>query len=477
MGINENSLYYNKKPDVINNNPQIRSQSKNFKDAYYSNKENNRNNLIDSSRSQRNNLLLKQKKMINYPHFSPNQYMSQVYYNKNLKNSKSLTDFWSLRYNKEKEDELVYFLKRQNLSEIKNLIDETLKLRKKAKFHNHQKYKQKEEEKIVLKKNYLIKRDKIIKAQENLEKEIDLLDRKKKEKEFNKECLYHRQIEEMKEKIRIEKQNEIRKKQIEWESKNYEHMTKVESMYQKKHELAVQEYLGILKKGLQRYEKIDERKNEFNTKCEIEKNRRSLYLVNFKNKNNEIEKNIRNKFEKKHKDISKFYLMQKEIKRNIIHNQKLNREEKIKSNIYKKLINKSMEKERKKKLLDLFEKNEEKVERKMILRQKQNEEYKYNNLLKSDEITGNYLRNMNIIQNKNRIKMQKMREKNDKINNKIIKRQNSAKNRIDRYDSIRLNKELMMKQVKEILEEIKEYKPEDIYKKVFTDEEINILKN
>ena len=79
-----------------------------------------------------------------------------------------------------------------------------------------------------MKKNYLIKRDKIIKAQENLEKEIDLLDRKKKEKEFNKECLYHRQIEEMKEKIRIEKQNEIRKKQIEWESKNYEHMTKEE---------------------------------------------------------------------------------------------------------------------------------------------------------------------------------------------------------------------------------------------------------
>ena len=169
--------------------------------------------------------------------------------------------------------------------------------------------------------------------------------------------------------------------------------------------------------------------------------------------------------------------MQKEIKRNIIHNQKLSREEKIKNNIYKKLMNKSMEKERKKKLLDLFEKNEEKVEMKMILRQKQNEEYKYNNLLKSDEITGNYLRNMNVIQNKNRIKMQKMREKNDKINNKIIKRQNSAKNRIDRYDSIRLNKELMMKQVKEILEERKEYKPEDIYKKVFTDEEINILKN
>ena len=269
----------------------------------------------------------------------------------------------------------------------------------------------------------------------------------------------------------------LKKTLIDWESKNYEHMTKVENMFQKKHELAVQEYLGILKKGLQRYEKIDERKNEFNMKCEIEKNRRSLYLVNFKNKNNEIEKNIRNKFEKKHRDISKFYLMQKEIKRNIIHNQKLSREEKIKNNIYKKLMNKSMEKERKKKLLDLFEKNEEKVEMKMILRQKQNEEYKYNNLLKSDEITGNYLRNMNVIQNKNRIKMQKMREKNDKINNKIIKRQNSAKNRIDRYDSIRLNKELMMKQVKEILEERKEYKPEDIYKKVFTDEEINILKN
>ena len=34
--------------------------------------------------------------------------------NKNLKNRKNLTDFWSLRYDKDKEDEQIYFLKKQN---------------------------------------------------------------------------------------------------------------------------------------------------------------------------------------------------------------------------------------------------------------------------------------------------------------------------------------------------------------------------
>ena len=131
--------------------------------------------------------------------------------------------------------------------------------------------------------------------------------------------------------------------------------------------------------------------------------------------------------------------------------------------------------ERKKRLLDLFEKNEEKVEKKILLKEKQNEQFKLNNLLKSDEITGNYLRNMDIINHKNRIKLQKMKNKDDEVNNKIIKRQNSARVRISRYDEVRANKNSILNNVKNILEEQKEYQPQDVYKKVFTREEINIL--
>ena len=101
-------------------------------------------------------------------------------------------------------------------------------------------------------------------------------------------------------------------KQKNGEVQNYEHMTRVENMHQQKHEFAVNEYLLILKKGIKRYERIDERKNEMNIKSQIKNEERKLYLINYKMKNKELEKNIRKKFEKKQENISKFYLVQKE---------------------------------------------------------------------------------------------------------------------------------------------------------------------
>jgi hypothetical protein len=417
---------------------------------------------------------------MNFPPGSPpntNYFaQSQIPGNKNLKNRKNLTDFWSLRYDKEKEDEQIYFLKKQNLSQIKNLIDETLKLRKKAKSYNYDKYLDKLEKKNLIRKADKIRKDNIIKAQEKFDKLLDKVDRKKKEIEFNKECKIRREIEQIKEKKRIQNQNELIQKQKNWEVENYEHMTKVENMHQQRHELAVNEYLLILKKGIKRYEKIDERKNEMNIKSQIKNEERKLYLINYKMKNKEIENNLRKKFEKKQENISRFYLVQKELKENEIQKRREQREEKFKENLYNRLLNKSMEKQKRRELLELMERKEEITVKRKILKEKFNEKYKLNNLLKSEEINDNYIRKRNILNYKNRIKLQKMRNKDIEINNKIIRRINSAKNRIGRFDQIKLNKDLTMGHVKEILEDKKDHEPEEIYKKVFTHEEIKLLK-
>ena len=247
-------------------------------------------------------------------------------------------------------------------------------------------------------------------------------------------------------------------------------------MYEEKHNSAINEYMNILKKGIKRNEKIEERKNEFNLKTKIQNQKRYIHYINYKNKTMEEEKDLRIKLEKKHKNISDFYLIQKEKRNNWVQTQRQNREEKMLSNIYKRMINKNKEIERRKKLLDLFERHEEKIEKCFILKEKKNEEFKLNNLLKSDEITGNYLRNKNILSYRNKIKMQKMKDKDEEINNKILQRQNSARTRIARYNQVNENKNILLENVKHILEERKEYKPEDVYKKVFTNEEINILK-
>ena len=422
--------------------------------------------------------------MLNYPCYSPNQSNSinfdylplRPISNKNSKNRKTLTDYWNLRYDLDKENEEVYFLKKQNLSQIKNLIDETLKLRKKAKSYNYDKYLDKLEKKNLIRKADKIRKDNIIKAQEKFDKLLDKVDRKKKEIEFNKECKIRREIEQIKEKKRIQSQNELIQKQKNWEVENYEHMTKVENMHQQRHELAVNEYLLILKKGIKRYEKIDERKNEMNIKSQIKNEERKLYLINYKMKNKEIENNLRKKFEKKQENISRFYLVQKELKENEIQKRREQREEKFKENLYNRLLNKSMEKQKRRELLDLMERKEEITVKRKILKEKFNEKYKLNNLLKSEEINDNYIRKRNILNYKNRVKLQKMRNKDIEINNKIIRRINSAKSRIGRFDQIKLNKDLTMGHVKEILEDKKDHEPEEIYKKVFTHEEIKLLK-
>ena len=465
---------------MINNNPKIKNQSKRFTSAYFFDKEKYRNKLLEKSNSARNILIKKQKMLMNFPPGSPPyaNYLAQskIQGNKNLKNKKNLTDFWSLRYDKEKEDEQIYFLKKQNLSQIKKLIDETLKLREKGKYKKHEKYVKKEEEKIIVQKEYITKRDKEIKQREKLEHEITEINKKKKEKDFNNEVTQRRKKEEIKERKILEQQEKLRQRKQEWESKNFEHLTKVENMYEERHNSAINEYMNILKKGIERHEKIEERKNEFNLKTKIQNQKRYIHYINYKNKTMEEEKDLRKKLEQKHKNISDFYLIQKEKKKNWVQTQRQNREEKMLSNIYKRMLNKNKELERRKRLLDLFERHEEKIEKCFILKEKKNEEFKLNNLLKSDEITGNYLRNKNILSLRNKIKIQKMKDKNEEVNNKILKRQNTARVRIARYDQVNENKNIMLEHAKQILEERKEYNPEDIYKKVFTNEEINILK-
>ena len=395
--------------------------------------------------------------------------------NKNNKNSKNLTDYWSLRYNKEKEDEQIFFLKKQNLSEIKKLIDDTLTRREKGKFLNHEKYYLKEEQKEIKNKEFLINRDRKIKEQEKIEKEIDIINKRKKEKEFSEKFLKQKIKEELKEKNIIETQKKFLEKQKKWESKNFEHLTKVENLYQEKHNLAVNEYLLILRKGLERHERIEERKNEMNLKSQIENKKRISLLINYKNKIIQEQNEQRKKLEKKYKNISEFYLKQKEKKKNIIITQRKKREEKALSNIYKRIFNKNKEIERRKRLLDLFEKHEENVENNNIKKEKQNEQFKLNNLLKSDETTENYIRNINLMKQRNIIKMEKMRNKDIEVNNKKLNRQNSAIIRIKRYDSIRADKNSILDHAKQILDERKEHNPQDVYRKVFTNEEIYML--
>ena len=205
---------------------------------------------------------------------------------------------------------------------------------------------------------------------------------------------------------------------------------------------------------------------------------RNLLLINYRISTREKEKNLREKFERKHKNISRFYYIQKELRKDIIYKNKKEREENIINNYNNRLLNKSMEINRRKKLLDLFEINEERIEKNWGVKKLENEEFKYNNMIKSDEIYDNYIRNQNILNKRNKVKFQKMQDKDIEIYHKILTRQNSAINRISRFNEIRLDRDIMMQNAKNALEEHKDYKrPQDVYNKVFTHDEMRMLQD
>ena len=323
LGIDEKNLYYKNKSLIVNN-PKIRGNSARFRDSYYFYKEMSRDKLINESR---NKYLINSQNTLfmNDNYYTPNNSYFDINLIKKrntIQNSKLSTDYWSCRYDIEKENDRAYFLKKQNISQIKNLIDETLKLRKKSKFPKHDIYKSLQEKKNITKKKILERKDKLIKDQEKIKNLFDSINKKEKEKEFNKECKLRREIENMQESFNAKQQKELLERQKLWEKQNIEHQKKVEQMHKIKHKLAVDEYMQILKKGIERFEKIEERKNEMSMKYQKKNEERSLLLINYKMNTRIKEKALREKFEKKHRDISKFYFIQKELRKDIIYKNK-----------------------------------------------------------------------------------------------------------------------------------------------------------
>ena len=389
-----------------------------------------------------------------------------------------MTDYWKLRYDADRDNERFYSIQKQNLAEVKNLIDLTVKLYNKARHYNYNydDYIKREEGKNKLKFEFQKKRDKEYYNKEKMDKEIDLNDKQIQEKEFRRIYLNQRKIDEKKEKEIINEQNNLMKRQKDWEMQNFEHMSKVEYIYQQKHNSVINEYFDILKKDIKRKKRFKIVKEDFDYKNKIENEKRDFHLANFKNKEKNIKIEMIKKYEKRHKHISAFAEEQKGIKNNLIKNRQKERDERFEKNIFLKQLNEDMKNERRDRLLEQFQINEEKVEKRKNLKEKQNDEIKFNNFMKHDAFSANYLEIKNILNYKNMIKMQNMKNKNMEIEEKTKRRQMSAKLRMEKDNVLKNKKQQMISDVNKILDERKEHNIEDVYKRIFTNEEMNLLK-
>jgi hypothetical protein len=405
------------------------------------------------------------------------KYDPNIYYNNYVEKNKSMTDYWKFRYDKSRENERFYLIEKQNLAEIKNLINASVKLYNGARHYNYEYEKnlKKEEEKNKIRYEAKKMKDKEFYEKEMMDKEIDIVDKKNKEKQFRKLCNFQRKVEKAKERKYHDEVNELMKKQREWEIKNFEHLEKVENLYQKKHSSIINEYFDILKKDIKRKKKMNLIKTNFAFKKRIENERREKVFTDYKNHKKIIEKSLRDKFENRQRHIREFAEGQKEIKNNIIKSQRKERDDKVEKNMFLKQLNEDYKTEKRNRLLEQFEINEQKVDMRKDINKKMNEERKFNNCRRHDTISANYIEKNNMLIYKNLLKINNMKNKNKEIEEKIKRRQLSAKLRMNRDNTLKVKREQMINHVNQILDERKEHNVEDVYRRIFTKSEMKLL--
>jgi hypothetical protein len=200
LGLEEKDLYYISKNDFFNNHPELRKLNEDFKLKKYENYENTRKSRIKKAIELREQLL---KKTFNTFSQSLDKNFSNT--SKTFKKTQSVIDL-SVSY---KEREKFDLIKKQNLLEVKNLIDSFIKSKEKEdKTQNRLKEKFAREEKLnQLKREFKEKQEKEERKREKEFYEKEKIEKKNQEKEYNE--YIKKQMEEYKKEE--EKKNQIQK--------------------------------------------------------------------------------------------------------------------------------------------------------------------------------------------------------------------------------------------------------------------------
>ena len=238
LGIEEKDLYFISKNEFIQNHPELINLTEELKLRRYENYENLRKNKIKKAIELREHLL--KGNLTNSLELNSNYSTKH-----NFRKTHSLVDLNSQRI-KDKFD----LIKKQNLLEIKNLIDSIFKNKEKSDENEYRLRFQIEKEAKLnqLKKEAKDKKEKEERKREKDFQEKEKLERKEQAKQYNE--LIRRQIEQLKKEE--EKKNQLQKdyfkKQLNWQKQEAQFKKKMNDKYKQKQEIAEMKQKSLEKK-------------------------------------------------------------------------------------------------------------------------------------------------------------------------------------------------------------------------------------
>ncbi len=379
----------------------------------------------------------------------------------------------------EKENMYINLLQKQNLLEIKILIDNKYKRREKSLKEENRKNKliEKEEELLLQRKlkNDIKFEEDLHKNQEMIEKEINEL--KQNGKEYNN--YIKKQIEEEKKEEEKQKQlgKEDLKRKLILQKNEDEYKLKVDNINKEKHNLLLKKYLSMEKKNEERLKKLEERKKKVDEKFKNESKLRNEKYQNFLLEREKQLKETEDKFNEKQKQIQKNQEIQKR-KKEFLLKQHINKRDEYKRHSLdlKQNINDYLNEKRKKCIFHLV-----KTEKRVNSLKENNEKLllkkKNDNLIKEDILNNQLKEYENQIQNKNILYLKKLKEKNLRIDEMKKKQKEIIEQARKIKDSLRNKKLNMIRNTEKLFESGKFKDKNDIYNKIFSQQDLSILSN
>ena len=469
LGIEEKDLFYISKNDFFHNHPELTKLNEDFKLKKYENYENIRKSKIKKAIELREQLL--KKTLSTFSQSSDKNYFSNT--SKNFKKTQSLLDL-SVSY---KEKEKFDLMKKQNLLEVKNLIDSFIKSKEKEdETQNRLKEKFEKEEKLnQLKRELKNKQEKEERKREKEFYEKEKIEKKNQEKEYNE--YFKKQMEEYKKEKK--KKNQLQKeyhiKQLNWQRQEKEFKNKMKNLYKNKQEIAERKLRSLDIKNEQRIKRILESRKKMNDKFRLESFKREIKVKNAFKKFEKERKEKKEKFDERQKMIQQFQDEQKIKKEHEIQEQLFKREEKEKRNANLKKRNEEILEKKRQQLLNQFEKNEQTLQNFKDYNEKKHQQKIYENLIKEDNMNNILKENQNKIKYHNILKLKEYEDKNRKVKELKIRQRNVANQKIKLMDEMRDKKIKMLKNVQRLINKSNNINRYTIYHKIFSPEDLSFL--
>ena len=465
LGIEEKDLYFISKNEFIQNHPELINLTEELKLRRYENYENLRKNKIKKAIELREQLL--KGNLTNSLELNSNYSTKH-----NFRKTHSLVDLNSQRI-KDKFD----LIKKQNLLEIKNLIDSIFKNKEKSDENEYRLRFQIEKEAKLnqLKKEAKDKKEKEERKREKDFQEKEKLERKEQAKQYNE--LIRRQIEQFKKEE--EKKNQLQKeyhiKQLNWQRQEKEFKNKMKNLYKNKQEIAERKLRSLDIKNEQRIKRILESRKKMNDKFRLESFKREIKVKNAFKKFEKERKEKKEKFDERQKMIQQCQDEQKIKKEHEIQEQLFKREEKEKRNANLKKRNEEILEKKRQQLLNQFEKNEQTLQNFKDYNEKKHQQKIYENLIKEDNMNNILKENQNKIKYHNILKLKEYEDKNRKVKELKIRQRNVANQKIKLMDEMRDKKIKMLKNVQRLINKSNNINRYTIYHKIFSPEDLSFL--